>query len=113
VAQPINHRGSVNKTDFTPSNRSECDLTNFLTNFLEQRGHRWPKQDVDHVCAEFGYGECSDALKNVIARGLRNGKGCDPFHVQHIEASTAAVKISEPPFLTRLGNITKAAALRR
>jgi len=78
-----------------------------FANLLGELGHFWPKEDVDYVSEEVGHGEYGDALENLIALGLRNGKGFDPSHVKQIEALAAAMKMTDSPFLMQLRSTTK------
>jgi hypothetical protein len=78
-----------------------------FTSLLEELGQVWAKQDVAYVSDEVAYGEYGDALENLIAIGLRNGKGFVPSQVEQIEALAAAMGMGDSPFLMQLKNTTR------
>ncbi|MGH6678525.1 MAG: hypothetical protein ACREDL_06245 [Bradyrhizobium sp.] len=73
-----------------------------FTSLLEELGQVWAKQDVAYVSDEVAHGEYGDALENLIAIGLRNGKGFVPPQVEQIEALAAAMDMRDSPFLMQL-----------
>lgn len=73
-----------------------------FTSLLEELGQVWAKQDVVYVIDEVAHGEYGDALENLIAIGLRNGKGFVPSQVEQIEALAAAMDMEGSPFLMQL-----------
>ncbi len=82
---------------------------------LEALAHRWPKQDVDYVSDVVAHGEYGDALENLVAIGLRNGKGFHPSQARQVEALATAMEMTDSPFLAQLKVATrkKDAALPR
>ena len=62
----------------------------------------WPTQDLDYVREEVGHGEYGDALENLIALGLQNGKGFSPDHARQVEAMAAAMRMEDSSFLAQL-----------
>jgi hypothetical protein len=79
-----------------------------FANLLGELDRRWPRQDVDYVREEVGHGEYGDALENLIALGLRNGKGFDPSHVKQIETLAASMEMGNSPLLMQLRSTTRA-----
>jgi hypothetical protein len=73
-----------------------------FTSLLEELGQVWAKQDVAYVSDEVAHGEYGDALENLIAIGLRNGKGFVPPQVAQIEALAAAMDMRGSPFVMHL-----------
>jgi hypothetical protein len=78
-----------------------------FTRLLEALAHQWPKQDVEYVSDEVAHGEYGDALENLVAIGLRNGKGFDAAQARQIEALAAAMEMTDSPFVTRLMDATR------
>jgi hypothetical protein len=73
-----------------------------FTSLLEELGQVWARQDIAYVSDEVTHGEYGDALENLIAIGLRNGKGFVPPQVAQIEALAAAMDMGGSPFLMQL-----------
>jgi hypothetical protein len=82
-------------------------LRHAFTRLLTELGPIWPKQDLDYVSDEVGHGEYGDALENLVAIGLRNGKGFRPPHVKQIEALAAAMEMGDSHFLTQLRDVMR------
>ena len=73
-----------------------------FTSLLEELGQVWAQQDVAYVSDEVAHGEYGDALENLLASGLRNGKGFVPSQVEQIEALAASMDMGRSPFLLQL-----------
>jgi hypothetical protein len=82
-------------------------LQRAFASLLESLARRWLKQDVDCVSDEVAHGEYGDALENLVAIGLRNGKGFDPSQARQIEALAAAMQMTDSPFLTQPSDATR------
>jgi hypothetical protein len=73
-----------------------------FTALLGELAGRWPGQDIDYVKDEAEHGEYGDALENLIAIGLRNGRGFKLSQVRQIERLAAAMEMVDSPFLAQL-----------
>jgi hypothetical protein len=62
----------------------------------------WPADDIAYVREEVGYGEYGDALENLVALGLRNGRGFGPKQAREVEALAAAMHMEDSPFVAQL-----------
>jgi hypothetical protein len=82
-------------------------LQRAFTCLLEGLARLWPKQDVDYVSDEVAHREYGDALENLVAIGLRNGKGFDAAQARQIEALAAAMEMTDSPIVTRLMDATR------
>lgn len=80
-------------------------LTRFRRAFADLLGDlstTWPGPDVDFVREEVGYGEYDDALENLIALGLRKGKGFTADQVRQIEFLASEMDMGDSLFLVKL-----------
>jgi hypothetical protein len=82
-------------------------LQRAFASLLESLARRWLKQDVDYVSDEVAHGEYGDALENLVAIGLRNGKGFDAAQTRQIDALAAAMEMTDSPFVMRLMDATR------
>jgi hypothetical protein len=65
----------------------------------------WPKQDLKYVNEEVEYNEYGEALENLIAVGLKNGRGFTAGQIKQIEAMAMAMEIQDSPFLVQLRKV--------
>ena len=76
-----------------------CDGFDHL---LRDLAATWPATDIAYVREEVGYGEYGDALENLIALGLRSGRGFGPEQARQIEVLAAAMEMKDSSFLVQL-----------
>ena len=77
---------------------------------LQELSATWPKKDIDYVDEEVGHREYEDALENLIALGLQNGKGFTSDQVFKIERLAEAIDLRQSTWLDQL---REASAQRR
>jgi transcription elongation GreA/GreB family factor len=73
-----------------------------FTTLLQELSVTWPKQDLKYVKEEVEYNEYGEALENLIAVGLKNGRGFTAGQIAQIEAMAAAMEMQDSPFLVQL-----------
>jgi hypothetical protein len=73
-----------------------------FTVLLDELATLWPKTDIDYVREEVGYDEYEDGLENLIALGLRNGRGFSADQINQVEALAAAMGIQGSLWLAQL-----------
>ncbi len=54
------------------------------------------------MAEEVGYRECSDALENLVALGLRKDEGFSSSEADQIRVIAAIVQMEDSPFLQKL-----------
>ncbi|MBN9560050.1 MAG: hypothetical protein J0H14_04885 [Alphaproteobacteria bacterium] len=77
-------------------------LHQLFTSLLHELSAAWPKQDLEYVLEEIDHGEYEDALENLIALGLRNGRGFGPDGTRQVEALAAAMGMENSSFVGQL-----------
>lgn len=77
-------------------------LTQAFAPLFQDLSAMWPKQDLDYAREEVEHFEFGEALENLIAVGLQNGKGFSPAHVHQIEDLATAMEMTDSPFLLQL-----------
>ena len=69
---------------------------------LQDLSAMWPKQDLNYAREEVEHFEFGEALENLIAVGLQNGKGFSLAHLEQIEELATAMEMTDSPFLLQL-----------
>lgn len=77
-------------------------LTQAFASLFQDLSAMWPKQDLDYVREEVEHSEFGEALENLIAIGLQNGKGFSPAHIHQIKDLATAMQMTDSPFLLQL-----------
>jgi hypothetical protein len=84
--------------DFDKFNRVRRAFSDLLCGFSTT----WPTQDIEYVEDEINHREFDDALENLIALGLRNGRGFTSDQIRQIEDLAAAINMRDSAWLCRL-----------
>ncbi len=77
-------------------------LTQAFARLFQDLSAMWPKQNLNYAREEVEHFEFGEALENLIAVGLQNGKGFSPAHIHQIEDLTTAMEMTDSPLLLQL-----------
>ncbi len=62
----------------------------------------WPKEDIVYVAEEVEYNEYGEALEELIAIGIKSGRGFTLDQIRQIEELAAAMNLQDSEWLDQL-----------